>query len=52
MTVAGLLPGAPPTVAALAAIGLVLLEAAVLYAVYGALEERLAPPVFRRIRRI
>lgn len=52
MTGAELLPGASPTVAALVAIGLVLFEAAVLYAAYGVLEGKLAPTVFRRIRRI
>lgn len=52
MTGTELLPGASPTVAALAVIGLVLIEAALLYAAYGVLEDRLAPTVFKQIRRI
>ena len=52
MTGAALLSGASPTVAALAVIGLVLVEAALLYVGYGLLEDRLAPVVFKRIRRI
>jgi len=52
VTGAELLPGASPTVAALAVIGLVLVEAALLYAVYGVLEDKLAPAVFKRIRRV
>ena len=51
MTGTALLPGASPTVAALAVIGLVLVEAALLYVAYGVLEDRLAPTVFRRIQR-
>jgi hypothetical protein len=51
MTGAASLAGAPPTVAALAVIGLVLAEAAVLHAAYGLLEDRLASTVFTRIRR-
>ena len=51
MTGAALLPGASPTVAALAVIGLVLVEAALLYVAYGVLEDRLAPTVFKRIQR-
>ncbi|WP_280586982.1 hypothetical protein [Halorubrum sp. Boch-26] len=52
MTGAELLPGVSPTVTALAVIGLVLVEAALLYAVYGVLEDKLAPAVFKRIQRI
>ncbi|QKY17147.1 hypothetical protein [Halorubrum sp. CBA1229] len=52
MTGTELLPGASPTIAALAVIGLVLVEAALLYAVYGVLEDKLASTVFKRIRRI
>lgn len=52
MTGTELLPGASPSVAALAVIGVVLLEAAVLYAGYGLLEDKLGPAVFRRIERI
>ncbi|OYR42086.1 hypothetical protein DJ82_03305 [Halorubrum sp. Ib24] len=52
MTGTELLPGAPPTVAALVVIGLVLVEAALLYAAYGILEDKLAPTVFNRIQRI
>lgn len=52
MTGTELLPGASPTVAALVVIGLVLVEAALLYAVYGILEDVLAPAVFKRIQQI
>ncbi|MFW5917577.1 MAG: DUF7512 family protein [Halorubrum sp.] len=52
MTGTELLPGASPAVAALAVIGVVLLEAAVLYVGYGLLEDKLGPTVFRRIRQI
>ena len=51
MTGTALLPDASPTVAALAVIGLVLVEAALLYVAYGVLEDRLAPTVFERIQR-
>ena len=51
MTGTALLPGASPTAAALAVIGLVLVEAALLYVAYGVLEDRLAPTVFKRIQR-
>jgi hypothetical protein len=46
------LSGASPTVAALVVIGLVLLEAGLLYAAYGVLEDKLASTVFNRIQRI
>ena len=52
MTGTELLPGASPSVAALAVIGVVLLEAAVLYAGYGFLEDKLGAAVFRRIEQI
>ncbi|EMA58326.1 hypothetical protein C469_13990 [Halorubrum lipolyticum DSM 21995] len=51
MTGTELLPGASPTVAALAVIGVVVLEAVLLYAGYGVVEDRLGPVVFRRIAR-
>jgi len=49
MTGTELLPGASPTVAALAVLGVVVLEAGLLYAGYGVLEDRLGPVIFRRI---
>ncbi|EMA65832.1 DUF7512 family protein [Halorubrum kocurii] len=51
MTGTELLPGASPTVAALAVIGVVILEAVLLYAGYGILEDRLGPVVFEQIGR-
>jgi len=51
MTGTELLPGASPTVAALAVLGLVVLEAGLLYAGYGVLEDRLGPVIFRQIAR-
>ncbi|WP_418286014.1 DUF7512 family protein [Halorubrum sp. DTA46] len=52
MTGTELLPGASPSMAALAVISVVLVEAAVLYVGYGFLEEKLGPTVFRRLERI
>ena len=52
MTGTELLPGASPSVAALAVIAVVLAEAALLYTGYGFLEDRLGPTLFDRLRRI
>lgn len=52
MTGTELLPGASPSVMALAVIAVVLVEAALLYVGYGYLEEKLGPTVFRRLQRI
>ncbi|EMA66875.1 hypothetical protein C461_10201 [Halorubrum aidingense JCM 13560] len=52
MTGTELLPGASPSVTALAVIAVVLVEAALLYVGYGYLEEKLGPTVFRRLQRI
>ncbi|MGM0447249.1 MAG: DUF7512 family protein [Methanobacteriota archaeon] len=51
MTGTELLPGASPTVAALAVLGVVAIEAGLLYAGYGILEDWLGPVVFKRIAR-
>ena len=51
MTGTELLPGASPTVAALVVLAVVVLEALLLYAGYGVLEDRLGPAVFKRIAR-
>jgi len=45
-----LLAGVSPTVQAVALIGIVLLEAILLYGGYGVLEDAIAPTVFRRLR--
>lgn len=51
MTGTELLPGASPSVAAVAVIVVVILEAVLLYAGYGILEDRLGPVVFKQIGR-
>lgn len=47
---AELLAGVSPSVQALVLIAVVLVEAMLLYAGYGALEDALAPTVFERLR--
>jgi len=49
MTGTELLTGAPSTVQALAVIGLVFLEAIILYVGYGAVEEAVGPAVLDRL---
>jgi hypothetical protein len=51
MTGTELLPGASPTLAALAVLAVVVLEAGLLHAGYGVVEDRLGPVVFERIGR-
>ncbi|WP_168654263.1 MULTISPECIES: hypothetical protein [Halorubrum] len=51
MTGTELLPGASPTLAALVVLAVVVLEAGLLHAGYGIVEDRLGPVVFKRIAR-